>query len=83
MLKIFSIHDSKAAAYNSPFYQKTAGQAERSVRNSLRSADSDLAKNPADYSLVQLGEFNPDTGEIIPTLPIIIANLQTLATLEQ
>lgn len=66
-MKLFSVHDAKAAFYSQPFYARTSAEARRSFSDTVN-ADSDpnnlMAKHHADYTLFELGEFDPMTGKI-------------------
>lgn len=66
VLKVFSIRDSKAEVYNMPFYQKTMGEAERSFRQAAMDEKTTLSKYPEDYDLYYLGEYDDNSGKLIP-----------------
>lgn len=63
--RIFSVHDSAAQAYLPPFYMKTAGEAIRAFETTVKDTNSQFNRFPADYTLVELGEFDENTAEII------------------
>lgn len=67
-IKIYSIYDSKAQAFNSPFYARSKGEA---IRNFQHMANEDKPDNmvwhyPEDYSLFELGDFDSEKGLLIP-----------------
>jgi len=64
--KIFSIYDQKAYAYLPPFTLPTAEMAERTFRDCVNSADHAFGKNPADYTLIELGTYDDNKGLISP-----------------
>lgn len=64
MLKIYSIRDSKGEMFNTPFFQKTHGEAERSFRNVVKDERSLPSQYPEDFDLYYLGEFDDVTGQI-------------------
>jgi len=66
MLKAYSIRDSKAEVFNTPFYQKTHGEAERTFQTLVKDEKSTLSKYPDDYDLYYLGEYDQDTGKSHP-----------------
>lgn len=66
MLKIFSVYDSKAKTYNTPFFVKEIGQAVRSFTDLTLDMRSDVAKHPEDYSLFYLASFDDEDGLIDP-----------------
>lgn len=63
-LKIYSVFDSKAKAYNSPFYLRNSGEATRGFADVVNDGKSQISKYPEDYSLFELGEFDDETGLI-------------------
>jgi len=63
VLKAFSVRDSKTEVFNTPFYQKTHGEAERSFRQICTDDKSMVSKYPEDYDLYYLGEFDDQTGK--------------------
>ncbi len=62
ILKIFSIRDAKAEVYNTPFYQKTHGEAERNFRTLVTDEKSTISQYPDDFDLYYLGEYNDNSG---------------------
>jgi len=65
-LKAFTIRDSKAECFNTPFFQKSHGEAERSFREIANDQKSMISKYPEDYDLYYLGTYNDQTGLIDP-----------------
>lgn len=63
-LKIFSIRDSKGEIYGQPFFQKTAGEAERNFKTLVNDNSSTVHKYPEDFDLYYLGEYDDQTGKI-------------------
>ena len=61
ILKIFSIYDSKAEAYNSPFYMQTQSLAIRAFTDEANNLDSQIGKHPADFTLFYMGEYDDHT----------------------
>lgn len=64
-MKIFSVHDSKAEAYLSPIYFRTKGEAIRAFETTCKDPTSQFNQYPTDFTLVELGEFNESTSEIL------------------
>lgn len=65
-MRIYSIYDSKAQYFGTPVFQRNAAEAIRSfskVVNDGRSLPSDC---PEDFVLFELGEFDEQTGKVIP-----------------
>lgn len=63
ILKVFSVFDSKAELYRSPFYMNTVGEALRAFQDLANDSQSQVAKHPGDYQLVQIAEYDDATGK--------------------
>lgn len=61
---IYSIRDIKAGSYSEPFLAKTHGEAERSFTELVRDPKTLVSKYAEDYSLVQIGSFDHNKGQI-------------------
>lgn len=64
--KIFSIYDSKAEAFITPFFAPTAGVAIRSFATAANDEQHNFHQHADDYTLFEIGTFNSDTGDLIP-----------------
>ena len=62
-MNIYSIYDSVVKAYQTHFFLVNRGHAIRSVSDLFRS-DNEISRNPQDYILYQLGEYNEQSGQI-------------------
>ena len=63
---LFSVYDQKAAAFLDPFVAPTIDFAIREFRTAVNSPKHQFARYPEDYVLFKLGEFDPDTGLVLP-----------------
>ncbi len=61
---ICSIHDSKAAAWLSPMFFQSNGQAIRSFADAINDKNTEFGKHPEDYTVFQLGHWDERTGSI-------------------
>lgn len=61
-LKAFSIRDSKAEIFNTPFFKNTLGEAERDFSTLCKDEKSNVFQYPEDYDLYYLGTYNNNTG---------------------
>ena len=61
-MKIYTILDSKAGAFNLPFFQKTHGEAERNFNALVNDNKSLVSQYPEDFDLYYLGEYDDETG---------------------
>lgn len=66
MLKIYSIRDSKTQTFNTPFYQKTHGEAERNFSKAVTDSKTTISQYPEDFDLYYLGEYNDNEGKHSP-----------------
>jgi len=64
--KIVAVYDSKAGFYMNPIVVKSIGEGERSFANEVNNPQSMLCRNPEDFGLYLVGEYDPITGIIIP-----------------
>ena len=75
MLRIYAVYDVKAKAYAQPFFMKETGQAIRGFKQVVNDPQTEIYKNPEDFSLFQLGEYDEETGGISPlTSPVSLAH---------
>lgn len=64
----FCIRDVQVGAYNRPYFMVSKGQAIRSFTDEVNrpSDDNPLYKHPSDYEMFCVGEFDEDTGLLVP-----------------
>lgn len=65
-LKVYSIRDQKGEKFNTPFFQNTHGEAERSFRHVANDPQSFVNKYPEDYDLYYIGSYDDQTGLMKP-----------------
>lgn len=63
-MKIFTVYDSKADAYMTPFFTMTAGLAVRSFQEASIQEGHQFNKHAADYTLYEIGDYNEQKGII-------------------
>lgn len=78
ILQIYAVHDRAVGAYMQPFFARSEGEAFRLLRQAVNSPDTSFFQNPADYTLVHLGEFSDQTGEFASIPPASMVNLSSL-----
>lgn len=77
---LFAIFDAKTEAYLPPFFQRTRSAAERLFADTVNGSDNPIASHPEDYTLMELAEWNENTGEITPHIaPYALGNGLTFA----
>lgn len=61
---VCAVYDSAVQAYGQPFFVPRAGAALRSFIDEVNKKDGNgLAQHPDDYTLMELGTFDDETGE--------------------
>lgn len=64
--KIFALKDTKIGQYHNPFVQASEVTAIRGLEQALKNPDNQIAQYPSDFDLYEIGEFNLETGILIP-----------------
>ena len=64
ILKAYSIRDAKSEVFNTPFFNKTHGEAERNFHQVSNDPKSTVCKFPEDFDLYYLGEYDDNLGKI-------------------
>jgi len=64
IIKIYCLYDSKAQFYHAPFFLLNDELAVRGFAQAANDSETFLGKNPGDYTLFSLGEFDDSTGSI-------------------
>ncbi len=72
---MYSVFDSKAGAFLTPFFMSTEGMALRAVSDMVKDPKSMFHRHADDFSLYQMGEFEDTTGVIVAQHPQAILNL--------
>lgn len=62
--KIFTIYDSKVEAYMNPIFCRSKGEAIRSLTDAVNDEKTQINKYPEDFTLFEIGEFDPVNGTI-------------------
>ncbi len=72
----FAIHDTAANAYLPPFWLPAKDIALRTFKDCVNDPENQhaFARNPKDYTLFVIGEFQDRTGELTPCTPEAVAN---------
>lgn len=74
-LKFYSFHDSITNGYSNPFLQQNRAQA---IRTAKWKANESKLQEIEDISLVELGDFNTETGEMFGAKPNQLCKLVDL-----
>lgn len=64
ILKVYSVRDAKGEIFNTPFFKRTHGEAERDFVACTRDPKTQIQQFPEDYDLYFLGEYDDQTGKL-------------------
>lgn len=67
--KMFSVYDSKAQVFGTPFCFGTVGLALRAFTDLAKDPQSTVSRYPMDFCLFQVGEFDDNKGVVISVAP--------------
>lgn len=70
ILKAFSLLDTKTGMFNTPFFMAHTGQAIRACIDIGQDPNTTVGRHPADFSLVEIGHFDDQTGELVRGQPL-------------
>lgn len=65
-MKLFSVHDIKAQTYLNPSVFRSSAEALRAFETTVKDEKSQFNMYPNDFSLVELGTWDSDEGQILP-----------------
>lgn len=65
-IQMFAVFDKKAIAYAHPHFFHQKGQAIRAFENAVNDGQTQLSRNPEDFALFHLGEWDDSTGVVSP-----------------
>lgn len=74
LLKVFSVLDSKIGAFGVPFVAVSGPAAQRLLSVTVRDGESLLSRFPEDYALYEIGNFDDQTGELCPCVPVSVCS---------
>jgi len=64
ILKIFTVHDSKAEAFITPFFCPTSGVAIRNFEAAANEEGHAFHNHASDYTLFEIGEFDDQSADV-------------------
>lgn len=67
----YSIYDTKALVYYTPWFQPTDGAAVRILTDLVNDTGTNIGKHPADYVLYKIGTYDDSKGAMVPASPLI------------
>lgn len=84
IIKLFAVFDSKAALFGQPFSDQQEGSAIRNFSDAVNDSSNPnnlWNKHPEDFSLFQIGEFDNNSGELIPCVPKSLVTASALRSI--
>lgn len=74
MLRIYTVHDVASKHYGSFHTARTDDEATRSFASVINQEGTMMYGSPEDFTLFCIGEFDQETGEVIPCHPMRVVN---------
>jgi len=62
---VCSVYDSKVKYFSPPMLYKNRGEALRGWEEAVNDVKSTIAKYPADFTIMEIGEWNDDDGAYV------------------
>ena len=62
-MQVYAVYDAKAGTYGSPFYQMNDAMATRLFANLANDEQTTIGRNPEDFSLIHIGEYDDQDGK--------------------
>ena len=72
--KIFAVKDVKIGIYHKPFSDPHEQNAVRIFAAAVNDEQTSIFKNPEDYELYKIGEYNDENAKLKPVGPEFITN---------
>lgn len=69
-IKLFCVYDSKVEGYLPPFTAMNRAVATRIFETAVMQEGHDFNQHAEDYSLFEIGEYEPDTAELKALTPV-------------
>lgn len=79
---MFSVFDSKAAVFGTPFFMPREAMAIRAFTDLVNDGRSMVSQHPEDFSLFKVGWFDDDKGVLHPSTHVNLCTASSLKKLE-
>lgn len=77
--QVYTVYDSKTAAYMQPFFMKTKGEAVRAFKNTVNDPEHPFHRNPEDFALFYLGVYDDESASFrLQETPEVVARAHEL-----
>ena len=70
-MNVYSIYDTAAQAYATPFFMPNDGLAIRAFSDNVNSEDSQIAKHPEQFVLFKIGTYSDHDGKLDHYDPLV------------
>lgn len=78
-MRIYSLLDLKVKEYGQLVLMPNDEAVKRALRDMRNGGQTTLQKYPEDFNLMVLGEFDPETGLLVPLeVPQLVDNVKTI-----
>lgn len=81
IMKVFSVFDAKLATFGRPWFQMTDAAALREFADAVNDGsnpNNQWHSHPEDFSLFVLGQYDDQSGELIPCNPLSLVTASSL-----
>lgn len=75
---MYSVYDSKANCFCTPFFSENDATAVRAFRYAANDQTIEIGKYPSDFTLFAIGQFDSETGQVSTLEPVSLALALTL-----
>jgi len=76
-LKMYSVYDSKAECFGTPFFMSSRGLAIRAFTDLVNDTRSSVNKYPGDFSLFEVGEWDDNNARVESFAPVSLGIAQS------
>ncbi|WNK12454.1 MAG: nonstructural protein [Microvirus sp.] len=80
---VYSVFDIKAASYAQPFFSQSHATAIRAFSGAVNDPGTMLNRHPEDFTLNHIGEFDDQTGEVIPSTMFVLGTAAAFKTTKE
>jgi len=71
---LYTVHDSASKSYLPPFTSPSERDAKLSFETAANDPQTNICKYPADFTLIQIGEFDVRSGKLTATEHVMLGN---------
>lgn len=80
-MKLYSLKDHKAEAFGNIICAESRGVAERGLADVVREGRGQVCQYPEDFTLYELGEYDPASGKVTPhATPVFVVETTAIVS---